>query len=164
MFGWFRKKEIPPEDMEGYKQGARAGRAMADDLDRFMDSRFAPAFDGYISVLRGQFEKCVNPTDGPPIIAARIEFRIFQTNVDKLAEDMLGEITATMRQWLELGKEYGFREDLIRLIDKRVSDFKSDLKIKGLEAFVEMADRLKESDDAWRSAHPEMSARFPAEE
>jgi hypothetical protein len=161
MFGWLRKREkkIPVEQTEAYKLGRRAGDSMAADLDRFMRARFEPAFNGYLGVLRDRFETTFDSPDAPPIILARIEYKIFLENVDELRDKMSPEISAAMSGWLNIDE--GVRADFQRLIEHTIETYRSDLKMAGLNLFLETVDRLKEADDRYRAANPEKSAQYP---
>jgi hypothetical protein len=161
---FFPKKGARPELTEPHKLGKNTAQSMVDDLHRFMDARFKPAFDGYLGVLRSCFEKCIDPKDAPPIVMARIEYKSFLENVDEMKPKMLGDIEAGMRGWLEAFDETSMRVETVRLFNKYVDDFAHNLTLKGVEVFIEMADQLKLADDKWRATHPQISARFPPDQ
>src|SRR5580704_5903876 len=75
MFGWLRRQDDGAR--RAYEMGRQAAEQFASDLESFMDARFKPVSEGYLGVVQKQFNKCMSPTDGPPIVVARIEYGIF---------------------------------------------------------------------------------------
>jgi hypothetical protein len=157
MFGWFRKQK---KQTEAYKLGKSAAESMVADLDRFMRLRFDPVYHEYLKVLRGRFEGAFNPPEAPPIIVARIEYKIFLENVDELRQKMPPDINMAMRKWRDLSDETGIRAEFNQLVDNRVETFMSNLTADGLKMFLDLADGLKAADDRWRAEHPDKSAQF----
>jgi hypothetical protein len=47
--------------------------SMASDLNDFVQARFELVFENLLGVIQRQLDLCIEPTDVPPIIAARIE-------------------------------------------------------------------------------------------
>jgi hypothetical protein len=160
MFGWF-KKQPRTENTEAYKLGQQAGESMAADLEHFMSSRYEPAFKAFMRVLSDRFDTVYGSDDLPPITLARIEFKIFNDQVQEMREDMAGEITFAMRGWLEVDNVIGAQFRL--LIDKTIRDFQDRLTMSGIQAFLDRADDLKAADIKWRRANPERAAQFPTE-
>jgi hypothetical protein len=166
MFAWFRKREkkAPVEQTEAYKLGRGAAETMIADLDRFMCLRFGPVRDEYLKVLRNCFERSFNRPEAPPIIIARIEFKIFSENVDELRQKLPVDINAAMRDWRDWSDEMGIRTVFDKLVNNRVEMFMSNLTTDGLQMFLDLADGLKAADDRWRAAHPKKSAQFPQDQ
>jgi hypothetical protein len=53
-----------------------------------MRTRFDPAFDAYLGVLRDCFERTFDRPEAPPIVLARIEYGSFLEDVDELRAKM----------------------------------------------------------------------------
>lgn len=163
MFGWFKPKQPDPKLMRAYQLGRQSAESFANDLERLMQIRFGPVADGYLGVLQGQLNKCLNPTNpinAPPIFLARNEYKIFMENLDKLREQMTAEIQTTLADWLALAD---LRENFIELIGVKISDYHGKLLADGLQRLLDMVNALKLADGQWRAAHPELSAKFPAD-
>jgi len=110
--------------------------------------------DGYLGVIQGQFNKCMTPTDAPPIIAARIEYKIFVENVKELRGKMMGEIPAMLSGWLDVADQIQLRDTFMQLIQAKVDAFCRELTEIGLQRFLDMAHALKLADDQWRTVIP----------
>jgi hypothetical protein len=162
MFGWFqRKKEEQAKLAHAYERGRQAAQQFIDDLDKLIAVRFEPVFDGYLSVLQKQFNQCLTPKDAPPIIAARIEYKIFLENVEELHVKMTEEIKETLSSWLDFAQELQCRDDYDKLIGMQVQAFCRRLTETALQRMLDMAHALKFADDEWRADNPELSAKFP---
>jgi hypothetical protein len=133
------------------------------DLEKLMAVRFKPVSDGYLRVIQGQYNKCLTPTDAPPVIAARIEYKVFLENVDELRGKMMDEIAVTLSDWLDIADQMQSRDTFTKLIQFKIEKFCRDLSDTGLQRLIDMAHALKLADDHWRVAHPELSAKFPPE-
>jgi hypothetical protein len=165
MFGWLRRRkgDIPVEQTDAFQVRAqRAVEGMTADLEAFMDARFDPSFNRYLGVLRDRFEAAFDCPDAPPIIIARIEYKIFLENIDDLRSKMLSEISA-MSEWRDILDEVGMGVHFKKLVDHRVHNFMMNLKTAGLQIFLDSADRLREADDRWRAANPGKAAEFPVD-
>lgn len=162
MLRWFKKsKPDLTEKTQAYEEGRQFGEQVLAQIDAFIETRFRPTSNGLLDVLQRQFETCINPTDDPPIIVARIEYKIFAEHVQKLGAQMPGEIALSLNRWIDVTVETGVREDVQTLIETRVAIFQNELLMKGHELFTGIADRLKEADDRWRVVNPELSAKIP---
>jgi hypothetical protein len=125
-------------------------------------SRFQPVFDSFVSVVRAQFEECIDPTDFPPMYRLELTYVSFMENVNALKPKMLGEIEAAMDELLRAAEEIGLGTAIRQLISDRIEVFQSNLTAQGLQEYVGMVDRVKGADQTWRSRHPAMAARFRA--
>jgi hypothetical protein len=123
MFDWFSRRKRQPANQQAYERGRRAGQQFSDDLDQLLETRFKPVFDGYLSVMQKQLNRCLAPVDGPPLTVARIEHKIFLENVDELANRMRGEITAALSAWLDVADQLESRDMFLKLIQAKVDDF-----------------------------------------
>jgi hypothetical protein len=160
MFGWFRPKQ-DPKLTRAYEMGRQSGESFAADLEKLLEVRFKPVSEGYLGVVQGQYNKCLTPTDAPPIIVARIEYKVFLENVEQLRGKMMGEITATLCGWLDLADQMQMRDKFTELIQANVDKFCRELSETGLQRLLDMAHALKLADDQWRAENPELSAKFP---
>jgi hypothetical protein len=143
--------------------GRQAGDAFAADLQSMMDVRFKPVMEACLGVIQGQLNKCLTPTDGPPLVVARIEYKIFLDHVEEMRGKMLNEIPATLSQWLDVADQMQLRDTFMQLIHFNVDKFCRELTETGLQRFLDMAQALKLADDQWRVANPERpSARADA--
>jgi len=162
MFGWFnRGRQDQARLAHAYEMGQRAAQHFADDLDKLMAARFNPVFENYLSAVQRQFNACLNATDAPPIISARMDYKIFLEYVDKLQDQMEREITTTLSEWLDVADQLQSREKFTELIQVKVQDFCVRLKETGLQRLIDMAHALKLADDDWRRENPELSSRLP---
>jgi hypothetical protein len=162
MLRWFKKsKPNLTENAQAYENGRQFGQQVIAQIDAFIETHFRPTSNGFLDVLQRQCETCINPTDGPPIIVARIEYKFFADRVQRLATQMPGEIAFSLNRWIGIAMETDVREDVQTLIENRVAIFQNELLMKGHKLFIGIADRLKEADDRWRVANPELSAKFP---
>jgi hypothetical protein len=160
MFGWFQRKQ-DPKLTRAYEMGRQSVEAFANDLEKLIDIRFKPVSEGYLGLVQGQYNKCLTPTDGPPIIVARIEYKVFLENVGQLRGKMLDEINAALSGWLDVADQMQMRDKFTELIQANVDKFCRDLSETGLQRLLDMTHALKLADDEWRGAHPELSAKFP---
>jgi uncharacterized membrane protein YhaH (DUF805 family) len=150
-----------PKLTRAYEMGRQSVESFAADLEKLMNVRFKPVSDGYLGVIQGQYNKCLTPTDAPPIIAARIEYKVFLDNVDELRGKMMDQITATLSGWLDLADQMQTRDKFTELIQANVDMFCRELSESGLQRLLDMAHALKLADDQWRVAHPELTPKFP---
>jgi hypothetical protein len=162
IFGWFRRKQ-DPKQTRAYQMGQQAGDAFAADLESLMEVRFKPVHEAALGVIQGQFNKCLTPTDGPPLVVARIEYKIFLDHVEEMRGKMLNEIPARLSKWLDVVDQIRLRDMFMQLIKAKVDKFCHDLTEAGMQCFLDMAHALKLADDQWRVANPELSAKFPSE-
>jgi hypothetical protein len=160
MFGWLRPKQ-DPKIARAYESGRRSAQLFADELEKLMEIRFKPVFEGYLGVVQGQYNKCLSPDDGPPIVVAKAEYTVFLRNVDRLRATMLDEITDTLSGWLDMADKLQSRDKFTELIQVTIDKFCRDLSETGFQRLLDMAHALKLADDKWRPAHPELSAKFP---
>lgn len=161
MLGWFKQKQQDSKLTRAAELGRQTARRFADDPDRLMQIRFGPVAHNFLEVIQGQYNKCLNPTNAPPLSMARVEYEVFLENVDELRGKMTGEIEATLADHMVFSDEVGARDKFDELIQKHVADYCCKLKADGLERLTDMAHALKLADDQWRAAHPALSAKFP---
>ncbi len=165
MFGWFRKKVVTrEEDTEAFKLGRRMFKEVASSFEQFMERKFGSLHDDYLNILRGNFQTDIQRTDAPPMTSARINYECFLDNVKDLGPKMNAEIATYMRGWLETADEAGMRPKLEQFFQLEVSKFCDSLTIDGLKLFTDYAIPLKDADDAWRKAYPELAGKFPEDE
>lgn len=160
MFGWFRKK-TREEDTEAFKLGRRFSQEATFSFEQFMERRFGSLHDDYLNVLRGEFQADIQRTEAPPLTSARISYKCFLENVKDLKPTMNAEIAAYMGRWLEVADEFEFRPKLEQFFQQQVGNICSDLTLDGLKLFTDYAIPLKDADDAWRKAYPELAEKFP---
>ncbi len=160
MFGFFSAKN-KLEDSKAYLLGKQASQNMTADLDDFIERRFRPVFKNYLDVLQERLNSAINPSDGPPLTVARIEYNLFTKNIDELVDQMTGEINIQMKKWLEFDKETLGVGGLPQLISKRVNQFQDELKSAGLIRLLDMAEAFKKADKNWRSDNPIKATEFP---
>jgi hypothetical protein len=160
MFGWFQPKQ-DPKLTRAYEMGRKSAESFAADLEKLIEIRFKPVSEGYLGVVQGQYNRCLSPTDAPPIIAARIEYKVFLENVDELRGKMMDEIAATLSDWLDVADQIQLRDTFAELIQVTIDKFCRELSETGLQRLLDMAHALKLADDQWRVAHSELSAQFP---
>jgi hypothetical protein len=163
MLGWFKPKQQDPKLTRAYQLGRETAENFANDLERLMQIRFGPVADNYLGVLQSQLDKCLNPTDAPPITVARIEYKVFMENLDELRDKMTAEIQTTLSEHLAIAGTAGVRENFDELLRVNVSNYCRKLTEDGLQRVIDMANALKLADDQWRVVHPELSAKFPAD-
>jgi hypothetical protein len=162
MFDWLRRpKPQDPKVTRAYEEGRQTAEHFSNDLDRLFQVRFGPVADGYLSVVQGQFNKSLDPTDAPPIVIARIEFDVFRENVTELRNKMTAEIEATLSDHLKIADMLDSRDKFVELIEAKVQAYCDKLTQDGLQRLIDMANALKLADGQWRVAHPELSAKFP---
>lgn len=161
MFGWFqRPKPQDPKLARAYQLGREISENFANDLEKLMEVRFSPVAERYLGVVQKQFNMCLNSTDAPPIIVARIEYKVFLENVNELRDKMTGEIQSTLSEYLEIADQLDSRDKFIELIQVKIQNYCRKLSEDGLQRFLDMANALKLADDEWRATHPELSAKF----
>jgi hypothetical protein len=97
----------------------------------------------------------------PALILARIEYSIFQDNVQKLKPQVIEEIQTACKDWMDVWMQMGNQTEMKQLIERKVDDFLTNLKFVGLEELLGRVEHLKPIDEAWRAANPEKSAQFP---
>jgi hypothetical protein len=164
MFGWFKKKPLPPDPQTAYELGEQAAQKFEVDLEAYLETRFRRTFTDYLDVLRQQLTAALDSLDAPPLVLAKIELKIFNDNVDKLRDSMTSDISSALHKWMELADQTGSLQEFQRLIDHRVTHFMANLTHQGLQLLLELMNPLKEEDTRWRRANPELSAKFPPEE
>src|ERR1700722_5869127 len=154
MFAWFKRL------IREYEVGQKMAQSFANDLDN-LSSRYKPISEGYLGLLQGRLNKCLNPTDGPPLLVGPIEYKLFVDNVGELRGRMTGEIGATLSKWIEVAEQMQSRDKFDQLIQVVVDRFCNELSQTGLQRLLDMAHALKAADDQWRVAHHESAAKFP---
>jgi len=162
MFGWFQRKQ-DPKQTRAYQLGRDIGERFANDLEKFMEIRFKPWAEGYLDVLQGQLNKCLNPSNAPPIIVAKIEYKIFLERVGERRDEMIADVTGVLSEHLAIADQVQMRDKFDELIRVTVGNFCRKLTEDGLQRLFDMGSALKIADDEWRPAHPELSAKFPAD-
>jgi hypothetical protein len=160
MFGRFRSKQ-DPKLTKAFEMGQKAAQSFADDLDKFMEGRFKPARDALLGVIQGRYKECMSPTDAPPILAARIEYKIFLDNTEELRGRMMDEITTNLAEWLDVAEQMQLRDTFTELITAKIDQFMRELSETAFQRLLDMAHALKLADDQWRAANPELSIKFP---
>jgi hypothetical protein len=159
MFGLFQRKK----KAKWIEKGRRAAQGAADALENFMDIRFKPVSQAFLDHLQKEYNKCLNSTEAPPLIAARIEYKVFLENVEALPDKMVPEITAALSDWMDIIDKIQSRHLFLELVRRRVQKFCDELTGAGLQRLIDMAHALKAADDEWRAANPELAAEFPPE-
>jgi hypothetical protein len=164
MFGWFRKKAVTREhDTEAFNLGRRMAEEMISSVSEVMECRFGRLHDNFLSVLRDNFQTDIQRKDAPPMMSARVNYQVYLDNVKDIEPKMNAEITLYMSRWLEAADASGTRPELQQFIQHEVGKFCANLSADGLKLFVDYAIPLKDADDAWRKAYPELAGRFPEE-
>jgi hypothetical protein len=136
--------------------GKKAAQLLYDDMERYFEvNKHIP--NGYIGVLNGQFDKCLDPKDAPPLMAAAIELKVFCENVDKRCASMLASLEESLAEYQKIF-DLPFLRDAFQ---KRIDKFSKELSERGLDALVDRTAELEVADANWRRLHPELSAKFP---
>jgi hypothetical protein len=162
MFRWFqRQKPQDPKLARAYQLGRETANSFADDLKKLMQLRFGPVAERYLDVVQKQFNACLNPTEAPPIIVARMEYNAFLDNVNTLRDQMTGEILSTLSDYMDIAYQLDSRDKFVELVQVEVQNYCQTLSEDGLQRFLDMAHALKLADDDWRLVHPELSAQIP---
>jgi hypothetical protein len=94
-------------------------------------------------------------------MAAQAEFSVFLDELTKLRGNMIQEINATMRNWIEFADQAGLRPNLDDYINHRVDHYLAELRNSAMTMAIDYAIPIKDADVAWRSANPEEAANFP---
>ena len=162
MFGWFQRKQ-DPKQTRAYQLGRDMAERFANDLEKLMEIRFKPWAEGYLDVLQVQLNKCLNPANAPPIIVAKIEYKIFSERVVERHDEMIADVTGVLSEHLAVADQVQMRDKFDELLQVTVGNFCRKLTEDGLQRLFDMGSVLKIADDEWRPAHPELSAKFPAD-
>jgi hypothetical protein len=161
MFDWFRKKQVPAENLvAAYELGRRAADSADADIEAYMQARFYPAVPGLVDVVYGDFES----PDIPPLVAARIDLKNFlERTVGNLRPKLLPELRKAMAGWLDAFNQAGMGAEIEDLIEHHYEKFKSRVALAAFQKFLDLADTLKAADDKWRAANPEKAAEIPVD-
>jgi len=76
---------------------------------------------------------------------------------------MNAEISLYMDRWLQSADKIGIRSKTEQFFQQQVLEFCSNLSIDGLKLFTDYAIPLKDANDAWRKAYPELAEKWPSE-
>ena len=109
MFGWFQRKQ-DPKQTRAYQLGRDMAERFANDLEKLMEIRFKPWAEGYLDVLQGQLNKCLNPANAPPIIVAKIEYKIFSERVVERHDEMIADVTGVLSEHLAVADQVQMRD------------------------------------------------------
>jgi hypothetical protein len=164
MIGWFRNKEATDvQNREFIALGARFGSDLVSSFEKFIESRFGRVHGNYLNVLRGNFQSDIQRTDVPPLESARANYQCFLEQVAALPPQMNAEISLYMDRWLQSADKIGIRSKTEQFFQQQVLEFCSNLSIDGLKLFTDYAIPLKDANDAWRKAYPELAEKWPSE-
>lgn len=158
MFGWSGKKAT---NKKAFELGASMGAAFSASFDEFWAKRFGTTHDGYLNVLRGNFQSDIKRTDVPPIESARANYRCFVDEVGALEPKMNAEVLLYMVRWLEQAEQVGMRPEIEVFFKQRVRIFCGELQADGLKLLTDYAIPLTDATDAWRKAYPEIAGQWP---
>jgi hypothetical protein len=136
MFGWFKKQsEQPkPQETKAYQMGQAASEATMAAIDDYITARFEPVFKNYLGVFSDCLDRVYKNDEAPPIIIARVEFKVFRENVSELRTKMLDDTNAAMREWIDLAETIGSRDLLDKYIVHVVDEYQTRLTIGGFAA------------------------------
>jgi hypothetical protein len=158
VFGWSRNKA---ENEKAYELGASTGAAISASFNEFMAKRFGTTHDGYLNVLRGNFQSDIKGTDVPPIESARANYLCFVDEVATLERKMNAEVSLYMASWLEQVENVGSRPQIEAMFRQRVGNFCNELQADGLKLMTDYAIPLTEATHRWRKAYPELASQWP---
>jgi hypothetical protein len=165
-----RKPPKPATDEEtakldaAYETGRGWSEEMCNVLNLFMAHRFSGLKDRYIAVLQDGLNSAQSNTDYSPIIAMRVEYQLFRENVETLKSKMTAEINEHMAEWINLSVAMEMESLVDELIEQTVKNTTQDILFAGLAAVLDRGEELKDADDAWRIANPELAAEQPLDE
>ena len=94
----------------------------------------------------------------------QVDFQLFRENIEILKSTMTNEIVEHMVEWSELSKAMEMESAMNELIEHTVKKITEDIFFAGLNVFLENADELKDADNAWRQANPELAAEQPLDD
>jgi hypothetical protein len=158
MFGWSSRRA---KGKKAAELGASMGAAIIASFDEFWAKRFGSTRDGYLNVLRGNFQSDIKRTDVPPIDSARANYLCFVDEVAALEPKMNAEVSLYMSRWLDEVEHFGMRPQIEAVFNKRVSIFCGETQADGLKLMADYAIPLTDATDAWRKAYPELAAQWP---
>lgn len=157
-----KAKKEEPEDLEtAYRFGAETGKYMAQEIDEFIETRGVIVGMNFLNVLRERLQLALKSTEAPALFCARIEYRTFVEQVDDMPDRLANEAREKLCGWLKVARTMEVLPTFHQLIEKKVGDFCESLKAEGLKVVGEYAIPLKDADDFWRNANPELCKHFP---
>jgi hypothetical protein len=117
-----------------------------------------------MSVLDDRLEGIYGDPTTPPIVLAKVEYKLFLDNVKEKRLDIEHEINTAMSEWLSVASEMGVREDFDRLATARLNSFYERITMNAFQALIDKADKLKPADIKWREENPELAKQYPEPE
>jgi hypothetical protein len=153
-----------PELEKAYEMGRKMSEDMCRALDSFISQRFLGLKERYIGVFQDGLNSAKSSTIYSPIITGRVDFQLFCENIEKLKSTMTNEINEYMVEWSELSVVMEMESHMNELIERTVKNITEDIFFAGVSVFLDNADELKDADDAWRQANPELAAEQPLDD
>ncbi len=144
--------------------GRKMSEDMCGDLDSFISQRFLGLKERYIAVFQDGLNSAKSSAVYSPIIAGKLDFQLFCENIEKLKSTMTKEINDYMVEWSEHFAAMEMESHMNELIEYNVKNITEDIYFAGVSVFLDNADELKDADDAWRQANPELAAEQPLDD
>jgi hypothetical protein len=161
MLGPLRNREKQgPVAQTAQEFESRMAAIMNASVAAYMHSRFYARFQTY---LAGLFGETFDSPEVPPLLLARIDFKVFLEHLDDFRARVLAEALAAMSECNDAAEQASKAADFRHLMGEHVDNFKSKLMTSALQKFLDISDCLREADDQWRAANPEKAALFPSD-
>lgn len=138
MFGFLRRRREEKRKLaHAYDAGRDFGVAITDAVDGYLGNRVQSIETNYLDVFRERLTTIYDDREHPAALVARAEYVVFSENVGEMQAKLRQEAHEVLRGWLDRADEIGARAEIEQLIDKRISDTASGLKIEALALLAE---------------------------
>jgi hypothetical protein len=112
--------------------------------------RVGPARDALMGIIRRKLHDCFDSADVPPLLQARDEWLGFVDALKGFRPRVCSEIDAPMAEWRKLMEAMNMADALDQLIAVKVDALLNGMRDDSLQLLLDLTDRLKATDDAWR--------------
>lgn len=140
MFEFFKKRreqrEVRQHELE---MGRRAGRSLYEAVREYLDGRLPEVSTKLLDVFRQRLATIHNEPEHPPELVAKVEWDIFQKQINEFPTRMRQEVDANLREWMSVADDLHVREMIDHYVAKRIADASSALTQESLLLLAEAA-------------------------
>jgi hypothetical protein len=128
---------------KAYQMGQDAGAAMAAATDQFVVLRARPLAERLYTVFLTLVDKAARETDGSPIDAVRVQFRIFLKELENFREKSIYECCMQVDEWLLIADQVGSRANFEEYIVSKIEDVYADILSRAVNKTSELVEVLR---------------------
>lgn len=117
IFG-MREPETPGEK-KAYEMGREAADATFTAVSDYLDQRLPEVATRLVDAFRQRLGAVLHRPEHPPVLLAKIEFDIFQQQLDTFQDQLNSEVNQNLNDWIGIAEQMGTRALIDQFVQNR---------------------------------------------